>query len=408
MAKLWVNSASGQIGALEADLEGELGIGGYPDCGPSCQHARPVFDLRPGQPDPTLFPREAWLRSSRRVLAAAAPEVYRRGDPVGREELRSALADYLVRARGVLTRPEQVLVTSGYSQALGLIARVLAESGIRAIAVEDPSHPFHREIITRAGLRIVPLPVDLLGARTDLLRTARFRGITAVAVTPAHQYPTGATLHAERRAMLADWALATGGLVIEDDYVGEFRYDRQPVGAVQGMAPGNVIYGGTASKTLSPALRLGWLAVPERMVAALTDAKRHADTHTASLGQLVLADVIEGGAYDRHIKAARLRYRRRRDLLLTRLAAQAPWAQVSGLAAGLHALVKLPAAGPPEDEVVARAAGRGLALQSLTDHWQRPAEHQQGLVVGYSSPAEHAWPAALDTLCGLLADAVRS
>ncbi|HUC59868.1 MAG TPA: PLP-dependent aminotransferase family protein [Streptosporangiaceae bacterium] len=368
-----------------------------------CEDSAPALDLRPGQPDPMLFPREAWLRSTRRVLATAPLDAYRRGDPAGRKELRSALSDYLVRTRGVLTSPDHVVVTSGYSQALGLVARVLADQGAQAIAMEDPGLPFHREIVTRAGLRIVPLPVDVLGARTDLLSTVRFRGIAAVVVTPAHQYPTGATMHQDRRRLLTNWALTHGGLVIEDDYDGEFRYDRQPVGAVQGLAPGNVIYGGTASKTLSPALRLGWVAVPKRLVPALCDAKRHADTHTESLSQLVLADLIESRAYDRHTKTARLRYRRRRDLLLHALRTRAPRAQVSGVAAGLHALIKLPSAGPSEAEIIELAVARGVALRSLADHWQRPAEHQQGLIVGYSTPAEQAWPAALDALCELLA-----
>jgi GntR family transcriptional regulator/MocR family aminotransferase len=388
-------------GGCQAGLEQALRVEvPGPAC---CQDTAPfAFDLRPGQPDPTTFPREAWLRSGRRVLATAPLDAYRHGDPSGRPELRSALADYLVRARGVLTSPDQIVITSGFSQGLGLLARVLYDQGARAIAMEDPSVPFHREIVARAGLRVIPLPVDVLGARTDLLCTARFRGIAAVVVTPAHQYPIGATLHQDRRRILTTWALTHGGLVIEDDYDGEFRYDRQPVGALQGLAPGNVVYGGTASKALSPALRLGWLAVPKRLMPALSDAKRHADTHTASLSQLLLADLIDSHAYDRHLKAARLRYRRRRDLLLHRLRERVPHVQVSGVAAGLHALVKLPATGPTEAEIIELAAARGIALRPLADHWQRPNEHQPALIIGYSTPAEPAWPAALDALCDVL------
>jgi GntR family transcriptional regulator/MocR family aminotransferase len=427
MAKRWVNSPLEGNWAREIDpgeKQDEAGLsldlvlnGGNGQPGPqrirsagigtACQKdIAPVLDLRPGQPDPTTFPRDAWLRSGRRVLATAPAEVYRGGDPRGRPELRSALAEYLVRARQVLTSPDQIVITSGYSQALGLLARVLADQGAQAIAMEDPGHPFHREIVSRAGLRVMPLPVDVLGARTDLLATPRFRGVAAVVVTPAHQYPTGATLHQDRRRILTTWALTHGGLVIEDDYDGEFRYDRQSVGALQGLAPGNVIYGGTVSKTLSPALRLGWLAVPKRLMSSLIDVKRHADTHTASISQLMLADLIDTHAYDRHIKAARLRYRRRRDLLLRKLGEQVPTMQVSGVAAGLHALVKLPATGPAEARIIERAAARGLALRSLSDHWQRPAEYQPRLIVGYSTPAEQVWPAALDALCEVLSDEV--
>jgi glutamate-1-semialdehyde 2,1-aminomutase len=364
--------------------------------------AAPAYDLRPGQPDPTIFPHAAWMRSGRQVLAKAPPDLHRRGDAGGRPELRAALAAYLGRARGVLTSPDQIVITTGYSQSLGLLARVLADSGATAIIMEDPGLPFHREIVSRAGLRIIPLPVDVLGARTDLLTSARFAGAAAVHVTPAHQYPTGATLHPDRRRALISWAAATGGLVIEDDYDGEFRYDRQPVGAVQGMAPASVAYGGTASKALSPALRLGWMALPEHLLPAISDAKRHADTHTASLSQLVLADLIESQIYDRHIRSARMHYRRRRDLLLGRLHALAPQVQVNGVAAGLHALVKLPADGPAEGEVVDRALARGLALQPLAGHWYRSGEHQQGLIVGYSTPPEQVWPEALEALCAVL------
>ena len=367
------------------------------------QRADSRHDLRPGRPDPTTFPAAAWLRATRQVLSAAPAEIHTLSDPRGREELRTILAGYLGRVRGVRAHPDHTVITSGYSQALSLLAHVLAESGVSAVAMEDPGHPFHREIIRRARLQVLPLPVDDRGARTDLLTRTRFAGTGAVVLTPAHQYPAGATLHPSRRHAATRWAEATGGLIIEDDYDGEFRYDRQPVGAVQGMAPGSVAYTGTASKTLAPALRLGWMVLPPHLTEAITEAKRHADAHTASLGQLVLAELITTHAYDRHVRTARLRYRRRRDLLLTRLDAAAPQVQASGIAAGLHALLRLPGNGPGETEIVARAAARGLALQPLADHWHHAAEDRyQGLIIGYSTPAEHAWPAALDTLCTVL------
>jgi GntR family transcriptional regulator/MocR family aminotransferase len=371
--------------------------------------AAPRHDLRPGRPDPTTFPAAAWLRATKKVLATAPAEIHARGDPAGRAELRAALAGYLGRSRGVLGRPDQIVIMSGYSQALGLLARVLAGSGTRAIAMEDPGHPFHREIVRRAGLKILALPVDDRGARTDLLAGPEFTAAGAAVLTPAHQYPAGATLHPDRRRAAAAWALATGGLVIEDDYDGEFRYDRQPVGAVQGTAPDGVAYVGTASKALAPALRLGWIVLPPRLVEAVTDAKHHADTQTAALSQLVLAELITTHAYDRHVRAARLRYRRRRDQLVERLASAVPRVRVSGVAAGLHALVLLPGPGGPElDEVLGRAAGLGLALQPLDDHWHARGGHPRGLIIGYSTPAGSAWPAALDALCAALHPAAAS
>jgi GntR family transcriptional regulator / MocR family aminotransferase len=370
----------------------------------ACAGDSPQHDLRPGRPDPATFPAAAWLRATRRVLAGAPAEIHTLADPRGRPELRTTIAGYLGRARGVLASPDHIVITSGYSQALGLLARVLAESGASAVAMEDPGHPFHREIVRRAGLRILALPVDGRGARTDLLTGASFGDVAAVVVTPAHQYPAGTTLDPGRRRLLARWAQATNGLIIEDDYDGEFRYDRQPVGAVQGMAPGNTAYLGTASKTLAPALRLGWMVLPPHLAGPVAEAKLYADAQTAALSQLVLADLIATHVHDRHIRAARLRYRRRRDQLLTRLRAQAPQVQVSGIAAGLHAVAWLPSPGPSEAAVLSRAASHGLALQPLADHWQRAGDHPQGIVVGYSSPAEHAWPAALDTLTAVLRD----
>ncbi|MFA1551157.1 MocR-like pyridoxine biosynthesis transcription factor PdxR [Actinomadura chokoriensis] len=358
--------------------------------------AAPLHDLRPGRPDLSTFPSAAWLRSTRRALSVAPFEVHALGDPRGRIELREALAGHLGRARGVHTDPARIVITSGYAQSLGLLASVLAGAG--PFAMEEPGHFFHRSIVRSAGPGIVPLPVDDRGARPDGLDRAG----TAV-LTPAHQYPVGATLHPDRRRAFAAWARGTGGTIIEDDYDGEFRYDRQPVGALQGMAPGHVVYGGTASKTLAPALRLGWLALPAHLVEPVTEAKRLADAHTQSLAQLVLADLIDTHGYDRHIRASRLRYRRRRDLLVDALRARAPHVRVQGIAAGLHALVLLPSGGPDEDEITRRAASAGLALMPLREHWQDQADHPQGLLIGYSTPHGAAYRPALDALCTVLA-----
>ncbi|WP_312032858.1 MocR-like pyridoxine biosynthesis transcription factor PdxR [Actinomadura latina] len=359
--------------------------------------AAPAHDLRPGRPDLSAFPSAAWLRSTRRVLAAAPPDMHALGDPRGRPELREALAGYLRRARGVHADPARIVITSGYGQALGLLAAVLAGP----FAMEEPGHFFHRAIVERAGPEIVPLPVDDLGARTETLEHAA----TAV-LTPAHQYPSGATLHPDRRRAFAAWARGTGGIVIEDDYDGEFRYDRQPVGALQGTAPDHVVYGGTTSKTLAPALRLGWVVLPKHLVEPFVEAKLFADAHTQSLAQLVLADLIGTHAYDRHIRASRLRYRRRRDLLAETLRTRAPHVRVQGIAAGLHALVLLPPGGPGEDEIMRRAASAGLALTPLHDHWQHPAGRPQGFVVGYSTPLGAAYRPALDALCTVLTERI--
>ncbi|MFI9767694.1 PLP-dependent aminotransferase family protein [Streptomyces sp. NPDC052415] len=345
----------------------------------------PQFDLRPGSPDVGAFPAAAWLRALRRAIATAPSLAYDYGDPRGRIELRTALSGYLGRARGVSAPPERIVITSGYVQGLALLTRVL-DGG--EIAMEDPGLPFHRDVVRRNGGAVVPVPVDERGVRVDGLGEP-----AAVVVTPAHQYPTGVTLHPERRRALTDWARARDGLIVEDDYDGEFRYDRQPVGALQGMAPGHVVYLGTASKTLGPALRLGWMVLPPHLVDEVADAKLHSDHHTESLGQLALAELIGSHAYDRHVRACRLRYRRRRDQLVDRLGSRRG---VRGIAAGLHALVEV----ADEAEALARAEAHGLAVGSLGKHWHaREGEGRpQGLVVGYGTPRERAYPDALEAL----------
>ncbi|MDX3569102.1 PLP-dependent aminotransferase family protein [Streptomyces sp. ID05-47C] len=351
----------------------------------------PRFDLRPGSPDVGAFPAAAWLRALRRAIATAPSLAYDYGDPRGRIELRTALSGYLGRARGVIAPPERIVITSGYVQGLALLTRALEGA---PVGMEDPGLPFHREVVRRNGGHVVPVPVDDRGLRARELGD----DLGAVVVTPAHQYPTGVTLHPERRRALTDWARARGALIVEDDYDGEFRYDRQPVGALQGMAPGQVAYLGTASKTLGPALRLGWMVLPPYLVDAVADAKLHSDHHTETIGQLALAELITGHAYDRHVRACRLRYRRRRDLLLDRLGARRG---VRGIAAGLHALVEV----RDEADVLERAEAEGLAVGRLGEHWHAREDtggRPQGLVVGYGTPRERAYPEALEVLVKVL------
>jgi GntR family transcriptional regulator/MocR family aminotransferase len=220
--------------------------------------------------------------------------------------------------------------------------------------------------------------------------------VAAGVLTPAHQYPLGMTLHPQRRHDAAEWARRRPGLIVEDDYDGEFRYDRQPVGAIQGIAPDHVVYVGTASKTLGPALRVAWVVLPERLVEPFIDAKRHADLHSDLVSQLTLADLIRTNAYDRHIRACRLRYRRRRDALVRRLAT-VPDVTVEGVAAGLHAVIRLAEPGSV-DLVLIEAPRHDLALDDLGRHWHRPRHGESGLIVGYATTPEGRYSAALDVL----------
>lgn len=352
------------------------------------------YDLRPGLPDLSSFPRDAWLDASRRALAAAPHDALGHSDPRGRLELREALAGYLARVRGVRTEPGLIVVCSGFVQAAGLLGRALCGIGGRRIAVEALGFPDTLTILRHAGLETVLLPLDADGARVD-----RLAGEDALLCTPSHQFPTGAALPPARRTVAVAWARERGAVIVEDDYDGEFRYDRQPVGAIQGLAPRHVVYAGTTSKSLAPGLRLGWLVLPPHLLEPVVREKRLADRYSPVLDQLTLAQLIVSGAYDRHVRRMRGHYRRRRDRLVAAVARCAPRVRVSGIAAGLHAVLELPADGPGEAELVARAERQGLALSgmALFGSGASPA-----LVVGYGTPPEHAFAGALERLCAVL------
>ena len=357
----------------------------------------PRYDLRPGSPDVSAFPRAAWLRAARRALNQAPFAALDYDDPRGRPELRAALAAYLARARGVRASPDRILVCSGFAQGSWLLFQALRAGGAGTLAVEEYGLPSIRATAAASGLSVTTLPVDSDGARLEFAGDA-----DAVLLTPAHQFPLGVLLAARRRAEAVNWALAGDRLIIEDDYDGEFRYDRQPLGSLQAHAPDQVVYAGTASKTLAPGLRLGWLVVPPALVEPLVAAKRLADGHTGVIDQLTLAELIVSGGYDRHIRRSRLVYRRRRDRLVAALGRRASEARVSGIAAGLHALVTLPP-GRTEEDVIGDAARRGLALSGLASFAGATVSHPPALVVGYAKPPEHAFTGAVARLAAGLA-----
>ena len=357
----------------------------------------PRFDFRPGGPDVALFPRDAWAASLRRSLREAPNARLDYGDPRGAPELRRALAGYLGRVRGVACQPGSVLVTSGMAQGMALLGRVQLAAGRPRVGVEDPGSGSGRAQLAATGLEPVPIPVDEAGLVVDALSAGQ---VDLVFTTPAHQFPTGVVLAPERRAALLDWAAATGGLVMEDDYDAEYRYDRAPVGAVQGLAPERVLYAGSVSKTLAPGLRLGWLVAPEHMVAALAQAKAQDDLGTPVIEQLALADFLERGGLDRHLRSTRLTYRARRDALIASLARHLPGVRPSGVAAGLHLVAHLPP-GTDELAVLRRARGRGVGLQGLAEH--RLLDAPPALLLGYGRIAEPAIDAGVRELAAAVA-----
>ncbi|MEV4533727.1 PLP-dependent aminotransferase family protein [Asanoa sp. NPDC049518] len=338
------------------------------------------IDLRPGTPDLAGFPRAAWRRAYERVLTTATASDLGYTDATGSPQVRQTLADYLGRVRAARVTADDVVVTTGAAQAFALIAHHLRLAGADRFGVEDPGSPSIRDHMTSHGLRLVPIPVDEDGLDVSVLRSS---DVQAVMVTPAHQYPTGVVLAPHRRAELIAWARETGGLVVEDDYDAEFRYDRDPVGCLQGLAPDVVAHLGSASKALAPALRLGWLCPPRDRRRAVHAAKDAADHGGPALEQLAFADLLATGGYDRHLRHARRAYRGRRDALVAALATYLPQCRVHGVAAGLHLVVELPP-GTDDAALAAKAHAAGLGPVPLSATRLAPGG-PPGLVIGYAS-----------------------
>jgi GntR family transcriptional regulator/MocR family aminotransferase len=305
-------------------------------------------------------------------------------DPHGSEVLRQALTDYLGRVRGVVTDPARVLITSGFAQGRTLVCRALAALGATRVAVEDPSHAELWEAVVPAGLTMVPIPVDEAGIRVDLLERVT---ADAVVVTPAHQHPSGAVMTGDRRAGLLAWLRDHDAVAIEDDYDAEYRYDRAPVGALQSLDPDRIVYGGTASKTLAPALRMGWIVVPPRLLAAVKQQQLLSDYGGPRIEQHGFAEFLIRGELDRHLRRMRSRYRARRDALVAALRRSLPEARICGIAAGLHGTVRLPYG---DDELAIRdeAARRGIALTAMSDHQLSARGGPPTLLLGYAGSPE--------------------
>jgi GntR family transcriptional regulator/MocR family aminotransferase len=369
---------------------------------PPARVARPAIDLRAGLPDGSQLPRSAWAAATRRVLATLGPDDLGYVPVAGFPALRDAVAEYVGRTRGVVATSDDVTVTTGFGETLALVCAALRASGGRRIAVEEYGHAQHREIVRASGLALQVLAVDDDGARVDQLDA------DAVLLTPAHQFPTGVPLSPARRVAVARWASATDGLVIEDDYDGELRYDRRPVGALQALAPGHVVYAGTANKAFAPMVGIGWAVAPGWVVRELVRIRAERGVRPDGIGQAVLADLLRSHAYDRHVRRVRSLYAERRGRLADALADRVPTARLRGLAAGVHVVVGLPAeADPPA--AVAAGARRGVRFETLADFHATPAqavdrERDRAVVVGFGAPGGHAYAGALEATVAALAE----
>ena len=348
-----------------------------------------AFDFRPGRPDLEAFPREPWLRSLKRALGSAPAARFGYLDGRGIPELRMELAAYLNRVRGTVAHPDDVVISTGFAQGIWLVATVLRADGARRFAIEDPSLGDSAVNVAQAGLKVVPIPVDEQGLRVDVLDRS---GASGVLITPAHQYPTGRVLSPERRSALLAWADRRKGLIVEDDYDAEYRYDREPIGALQGLRPDLVVYAGSTSKVLAPGLRIGWLVAHQDLASRLAATKKAYDQGSPAIDQLAFADFIARGELDRHLRRMRPVYRRRRDVLLASLARHLPSLRPVGAAAGLHILAWLPP-GLDAWRIVDAAVNSAIAIGSLSGSVSPSADVKSwtgadGLVFGFGAVPE--------------------
>lgn len=355
----------------------------------------PRHDLRPGRPDSHSFPRAAWGRAMRAALRDAPADAFGFGDPRGRIELRNTLSAYLSRVRGVRVDPANLVLCSGYTQALALLAEVFVDDGIPVVGMEDPTIADHVRLMS-TWVEVVDIPLDTSGLAVDALAASAAR----VAIcTPSHQFPIGMCMTSQRRSELLAWAAERDGWIVEDDYDGEFRYDRQPIAALQARQPERVIYVGSTSKTIGPAVRLGWIACPTPLLDSLVEAKRR--THDwRAIDQLALASLIDSGGYDRFLRSARRTYRQRRDLLTVAVRNALPDSSIRGIEAGLHAIVELPDPHPSaERDAIAALSRASILTHPLGDYLRRDRDrYPPALVIGYGAAADQRYRPAVEAL----------
>jgi GntR family transcriptional regulator / MocR family aminotransferase len=378
-----------------------VAAGAYPQPTPPVPVAPPsrlAVDFRPGLPDLSSFPRRDWLWALREAAREAPTDAFGYGDPRGSAALREVLAAYLRRVRGAVADPERLVICSGFAQGLNLILRALARTGVRRVAVEDPGDLDQPAIAARAGLQAVPVRVDQEGVDVAALAASDAR---AVVLTPAHQSPTGVVLAAQRRQALVAWANERDATIIEDDYDAEFRYDREPVGAVQGLAPDRVALLGTVSKSLAPAMRLGWIVCPAALAEAIAHEKDLDDRGSPWLDQLALATLVQSGRYDRHLRRMRASYARRRATLVDALTEHAPQVELHGLAAGFHAVAHLPDS-LSEPAVLSAAGARSIGLYGMSRYRSSGAISPPQLVLGFGNLREAAIAQGITTIRDLL------
>ena len=411
LAEGYLTSRTGSATRV-ADISGQP-AGGQPAPGPALVPPSPrlppgpplIADFHAGVPDLSSFPRTDWAWAVKQACTQAASADLGYGDPHGSPVLREVLAGYLRRVRAAAASPARMIISTGFAQGVNLVLRALARQGdVTRVAFEDPGYGSARadETVRAAlamGIEVTYVPVDEQGLVVGELEAS---GAQAVVVTPAHQSPTGVVLSPARRQALTDWARRGGGYVIEDDYDSEFRYDKEPVGALQGLAPDQVFLLGTASKALAPAVRLGWVHAPAPLVSAVAAEKQMSDRGSCVLDQLALATLLTAGRYDRHLRRMRTVYAARRATLTDAFARHVPGVQLTGLAAGFHAVAPLPP-GADETAVIAAARARRVGLHGIGAYRGHPdPAAPPALVMGFGNVGERAIEPAIAAVADLL------
>jgi GntR family transcriptional regulator/MocR family aminotransferase len=411
LAEGYLTSRTGSATRV-ADISGQH-AGGQPAAGPAMVSPSPprqppqpllIADFQHGVPDLSSFPRSDWAWAVKQACTQASSADLGYGDPRGSSVLREVLAGYLRRVRAAAASPAQMIISTGFAQGINLVLRALArQGGVTCVAFEDPGYGSAAadETVRAAlgmGIQVTYVPVDEQGLVVGELAASRAQ---AVVVTPAHQSPTGVVMSPARRHALTDWARCSGGYVIEDDYDSEFRYDKEPVGALQGLAPDQVFLLGTASKALAPAVRLGWVHAPSPLAAAVAEEKEMSDRGSCMLDQLALASLLTTGRYDRHLRRMRTVYAARQTALTGAFARHVPSVQLTGLAAGFHAVAPLPP-GAEESAVIAEARGRRVGLHGVGEYRGDPGAAPPALVMGFGNVGERAIEPAIAAVADLL------
>ncbi|HYK27920.1 MAG TPA: PLP-dependent aminotransferase family protein [Streptosporangiaceae bacterium] len=364
--------------------------------------SRLIADFRSGVPDLASFPRSDWVWATREACASAANADLDYGDPRGSPILREVLAGYMRRVRAADADASRLIICTGFAQGLLLVLQTLARSGLQRVAFEDPGYGTAEtsEVLRAAsskGLQVVRAPVDDFGIDVEALDASAAQ---VVVITPAHQSPTGVVLAPRRRHALVDWARRTSAFIVEDDYDSEFRYDREPIGVLQGLDPDRVFAIGTASKALAPAVRLGWILAPPELASEVAGEKLVSDRGSSTLDQLALAALLQSGRYDRHLRRMRIVYAARRAQLIVALERHAPAVKLTGLAAGFHAVAHL-RDDAEEQPVVTAARDRQIGLYGMNDFRATPGGRPQ-LVMGFGNISERAIEPGIAAIADLL------